>query len=324
MNTKHFDYFIVIAETENLSKASERLKVSQPVLSRYLAGLEQKLGIRLFIQENRRFHITAAGEIYLNGIKRMKDLQTQMQRNMNALQGIRETSLNIGLSPYRGGREIAAFAPHLFSRYPNLDLKVTEGHSRYLLHCLYEGKISSLINLYHPDYMPRTRIATLVRSELLLAIPNYHPLAGQGSPSPADPAPLSVQNLRSLTDIPFVYLNQDTVLGYIADAACTRYDFTPHVLMRTVNSIAVNSLLSTGSYAGFCLQNTAEQMKHMRFFRFPHPQYLYSGMIFRENYHPADAEIYLYQLEFLQEQRANPHIVYQNELGKQLFSKEML
>ncbi len=322
MNTKHFDYFIVIAETKNLSKASEQLKVSQPVLSRYLADLERRLGIRLFVQENRSFHITAAGEIYLNGVKRMKDLQTQMQRSFNAARGIRETALCIGLSPYRGGREIASFAPHLFARYPNLDLRVTEGHSRYLLQCLYERKISSLINLYHPDYMPRTKIASFLRSELLLAVPDFHPLAAYGSPSPAEPAPLTTRQLSRLTDISFVYLNSDTVLGYMADAACSRYGFTPRTLMRTVNSIAVSSLLATGSYAGFLLQNTAQGMNHMRFFHFPHPQYLYSGMIFREDYRPSGAEIYLYQLEFLQEQRTNPHILYQNDLGKRLLAEE--
>ena len=78
MNTKHFDYFIAIAQTGSLSHASRRLGVSQPVLSRYLSGLEGELGIPLFLWDKRKLHITEAGEIYLSGVLRMKELQTRV------------------------------------------------------------------------------------------------------------------------------------------------------------------------------------------------------------------------------------------------------
>lgn len=44
MNTKHLAYLSAIAESGSLSAAARKLKISQPVLSRYLAKTEQELG----------------------------------------------------------------------------------------------------------------------------------------------------------------------------------------------------------------------------------------------------------------------------------------
>lgn len=333
MNTKHFDYITAIAQTGSLSQASKLLGVTQPVLSRYVANLEAQLGVRLFIKANRQLHITDAGNIYLNGVRRMKELQTQMTRSLDILQGIEELNLSIGMSPYRGGRELASFYPDLLGHFPNLNLKVAEGSSRQLLEQLYRKELSAIINLYDSTLMPRTKAATMIKAELLIAIPDYHPVASQpqeevppGTHAASQqhkeaPPTLTARQLNSLHDIPFVYLDSDTLLGQIADQACRRYEFTPQVLLRTANSIAVTSLLKSGSYAGFVLESTTQDLDHMRFFRFPHPVTLYSGMIFLEEHQPTAAETYLYYLIYEQARHATPGVLYQNELGKYLWKQ---
>lgn len=320
MNTKHFDYITTIAQTGNLSHASRLLGVTQPVLSRYVANLESQLGVRLFIKANRQLHITDAGNIYLNGVRRMKELQTQMMRSLDILQGIQELNLSIGMSPYRGGRELASFYPDLLGHFPNLNLKVAEGSSRQLLDQLYRKELSAIINLYDSALMPGTQAATLIKAELLVAIPDYHPAAIQAQED-APPGTLTARQLSRLHDIPFVYLDSDTLLGQVADQACQRYDFKPQVLLRTANSIAVTSLLTSGSYAGFVLESTTRELTHMRFFRFPHPVTLCSGMVFLEDHPPTAAESYLYSLVYEQARRTTPGFLYQNELGKYLWKQ---
>lgn len=161
MNTKHFDYFITIAETGSLTHAARRLGVSQPVLSRYIARLEQQFGIPLFQWDGHAFRPTPAGEIYQNGIMRMKELQTQMLRVLNTLLGIETKMLRIGMSPYRGGKELAYFYPELLSHYPTLDLHLTEGTASELLDKLYKKELSAIINLYDCDLMPHTKLQPL-------------------------------------------------------------------------------------------------------------------------------------------------------------------
>ena len=66
MTLNEINYFIVIAEEKNLTRASERLYISQPALSQYLENLEAKTSCRLFIRKESGLEITQADRIYLN------------------------------------------------------------------------------------------------------------------------------------------------------------------------------------------------------------------------------------------------------------------
>ncbi|MDP3365147.1 MAG: LysR family transcriptional regulator, partial [Pseudomonas sp.] len=48
MDLANLNAFIAIAETGSFSEAGERLHLTQPAVSKRIAGLEQQLGVRLF------------------------------------------------------------------------------------------------------------------------------------------------------------------------------------------------------------------------------------------------------------------------------------
>ena len=60
MDSKSLRFFLVIAEEENMSKAAERLHMSQPPLSRQLRLLEEEVGTELFERGHGR-HIHDPG-----------------------------------------------------------------------------------------------------------------------------------------------------------------------------------------------------------------------------------------------------------------------
>ena len=47
MEVRFLRYFLAIAQEENISKAAERLHITQPTLSRQIAQMEQELGVKL-------------------------------------------------------------------------------------------------------------------------------------------------------------------------------------------------------------------------------------------------------------------------------------
>ena len=62
VNTRLLRYFAVVAEEGNLTRAAERLFVSQPALTKQIRQLEGQLGVRLFIRSRAGMTLTAAGQ----------------------------------------------------------------------------------------------------------------------------------------------------------------------------------------------------------------------------------------------------------------------
>src|SRR4051794_29510551 len=54
-------YFVTVAETEHVGKASKLLHISQSPLSRQIRQLEETTGLALFARERQRLHLTNAG-----------------------------------------------------------------------------------------------------------------------------------------------------------------------------------------------------------------------------------------------------------------------
>ena len=64
------EYFLIIAKERSISKAAERLELSQPYLSQYLAKLEHHLGVALMDRTHKPLRLTPAGELFQTYLER--------------------------------------------------------------------------------------------------------------------------------------------------------------------------------------------------------------------------------------------------------------
>ena len=60
MNSKEQEYILTIARERSLSRAAEKLFITQPALSLFLSRLEEQLQIRLFERTSRGLTLTYA------------------------------------------------------------------------------------------------------------------------------------------------------------------------------------------------------------------------------------------------------------------------
>lgn len=62
MEIRHFRYFLEVARQRNFTRAAEQLGIATPTLSRQIQDMEQALGTRLFVRQQREISLTEAGE----------------------------------------------------------------------------------------------------------------------------------------------------------------------------------------------------------------------------------------------------------------------
>ena len=178
MDFKRLGYFVQIAELGSLTRASERLHIAQPSLSRQMRLLEEELGAQLFTRRHRGMELTEAGEALRARIT------GPMRQIGHAFYEIRslpsETGGNVvfGMPPTIVPMLAGPLARRVATDAPNISLRIVDAHTGHLLEWIRRGELDAAI-LYGPT--PAGLNATkLLEDELVLLGPPGAPLPAEG------------------------------------------------------------------------------------------------------------------------------------------------
>ena len=119
-----FDYFLLIAEEQNISRAARRAFTSQQSMSKYLQQLEDKLGTPLFYRKPM-FRLTPAGEVVLQRARQMKALEQNMEQEIMEISQNNTGVIRFGTSMGRGLQLLPVIYPTFRERYPRVQLETT-------------------------------------------------------------------------------------------------------------------------------------------------------------------------------------------------------
>jgi DNA-binding transcriptional LysR family regulator len=113
--------FVRVARTGSFSAAARELDLSQPSVSRIIAGLEKDVGGALVIRTTRAVTLTDVGNDYLT---RVEGILVSLEEADHAARGSRELrgSLRVAMPSSFGVREIIPVMPGFLARYPSLNV----------------------------------------------------------------------------------------------------------------------------------------------------------------------------------------------------------
>ncbi len=74
MDIRELRYFLAVADEQNITKAAERLYISQPSLSKQMSNLEEEIGAPLFIRGGRKITLTDSGMLLKKRAEELMDL----------------------------------------------------------------------------------------------------------------------------------------------------------------------------------------------------------------------------------------------------------
>jgi DNA-binding transcriptional LysR family regulator len=168
--------FVVVAEERNFRRAAQRLRMTQPPLSRQIQKLERDIGVPLLDRTQRQVELTPAGEVFLAEARRLLALAEAAPSTARLVAAGRTGTVRIGFTATAGFGFLGRLLNQISRTLPGVDLALTEQVSAAQFDELSSGKLD--LAFARPPFDRTEFDARLVHREpLVLAAPQGHRLA---------------------------------------------------------------------------------------------------------------------------------------------------
>ncbi|MNK70689.1 HTH-type transcriptional regulator CatM [compost metagenome] len=235
MELRHLKYFLAVAEELNFTKASEKLFISQPPLSRQIAELEDELQAKLFIRNNKKVELTEAGKYFKKEatvlLQNLERISTKTKKIAENISG--EFRIAYISSIYSS--IISDLIKHLKSQFPYVNFKLFEISTTKQIDALEQGKIEMGI-IRSPIQSPKIKTHLWFKDGFSLV---YNKNSIQIK---------SENDILKLKNETFVFFNKDYAPHYheVLLELCAFYGFTPKIIHEANNINSIVQLVKNG------------------------------------------------------------------------------
>lgn len=169
-------YFLAVAQEKNITRAAEKLLVSQPTLSKQLSDFEKELGTKLFIRGHRQITLTSEGVYLKSKAEEIISLADKTSLNIKNDQII-SGDLTIGAGESIGMKRIIDIMGNINQDYPDVKIHLISGMADEMETLLNQGNLDFAVfmgerdlNEYNYLQMPKTdEWGLIMRKDSLLA-----------------------------------------------------------------------------------------------------------------------------------------------------------
>lgn len=244
------EYFLTVAAEQSISKAAEKLYISQPYLSQHIIRLEESFQVQLLDREKTPLSLTPAGEIYANYLESCRQLYQKLLFDFEAINASRAQTLRLGFSHWRASTLLPDILPAFTQQYPGVKLEFFESPTSDLYGLITGDKVDFVITnttLDTPDYVTTE---TIFYEKILLAGHRDNPISTALLQLREQGLPL---DLRLLEDERMILLRPELVL---AKRVNNYLDKKQIVLRRFIYTTSASTALNlTAQNYGFCFVN---------------------------------------------------------------------
>jgi DNA-binding transcriptional LysR family regulator len=235
MDLRHLRTFVTVAEDGTVSKASLRLRIAQPALSRQIRDLEEELRVRLFDRVRRRLVLTGEGEQLLNDCRAV----------LGAVDGLRERAqllrrgdggiLRVGATPQTIDGVLSTFLRRYAERRPKVRIRLIEAVGADLASALERGQAHVTVSFIQSSQADNPFIESFPLSPLEILAASREPLGTAGD-----------VDIGSLAAHPLLLLDTSFYVRQTFDAACRLAGVKPDIFIESRTPHALLALAEAG------------------------------------------------------------------------------
>ncbi|MFP5020319.1 LysR family transcriptional regulator [Pseudonocardia phyllosphaerae] len=178
VSLRRWYYFTVLADELNFTRAAVRLHVSQPSLSQQIRILERELGVALLDRDGPRFRLTEAGYVAATEAKALLDQVELASHRVRAAGRGESGCLRIAYTRSAPGPQAGALVSAYRQRHPQVRIETETGWTSRNIERLEEDAID--IAFVRPPVVAAALTVQIIGTEeILIALPDFHPLAAR-------------------------------------------------------------------------------------------------------------------------------------------------
>lgn len=265
MELRQIENIIAIEQEQSISRAAEKLFLTQSALNQQLLKLEKELGTPLF---ERRRHImipTFAGRIYLNTAHQLVDMKKETYKIINDIAMENTGEISIAYTPEAGATMFSSVYPLFHEKYPNVTFRIKEARVKKMEQLVLQKEVTfSFIAYYESCRHTDLEYIDMDDELMVLGLPASHPLAHLAGKESCKTLPLL--DLKLLREERFILLGKETRMRDMIDMAFSQAGFHPHILFESISTHTVINMVKQQIAPAFFPQSYVDPQAPIAYF----------------------------------------------------------
>ena len=236
MDVKIYAGFIAAAELASITRAAERLNITQSALSRQIAALEDALSLRLFEKAGRNVRLSAQGEALFARINGVVVAERGLRSFASDLAQSKAGLLRVGACSQLIERYFPVFLGKWRNENPGIDIRLEDGGGPELaeklraggLHLTISAAPSAPIEIFQSLHLGKLAFLAVGTADVL----------------PAGKQPIELTDLLAL---PMLTLNKRHASREVLDAACRLTGMVPRIVLESYSPHTLFSMAQGGN-----------------------------------------------------------------------------
>lgn len=139
MDSRLLKYFLAVATESNITKAAERIHITQPTLSRQLVQLEEEVGAQLLIRGKRNVTLTEAGILFKKRAEEIIELIEKTEKELKEQNLLINGEISIGAGEMKSTEIFPSIFKNFKERFQNVHYNFYTGNAEQIKEKIEQG-----------------------------------------------------------------------------------------------------------------------------------------------------------------------------------------
>lgn len=265
------DLIYTVYQEGSISRAAQKLFISQPSLSIMIRKIEDEVGLPLFDRTCKPIQLTQVGEEYIKATQSIQSIETEFEHFVSAYGQLMTGSLTIGANQLLSSLVLPDYVSRFIRRHPNIRLNLVDDNSTVLENRIMSGQLDLIIDNFSLDETIFEQ--KLLRVEhLLLAVPaafacnkgleayqltRQDILSGAYLDKQVDSLPVA-----AFEGMPFISMTKDNDTRGRADEILRELGVAPHTILEIDRLVTLYNFVEMGTAASIVSDTLVQNIHH--------------------------------------------------------------